>query len=82
MENYLRTIEGVTDIASAIGAAHSRFMLTYAVPVDTGPHYCSVLVGVTAYAVIERILNTVQRDLEQMLPDVTVAVKTLQHRPG
>ena len=82
IENYLSGIKGVTDIASAIGAAHSRFMLTYAVPVDTGPHYCSILVGVETYAVIERILDTVQMDLEQMLPDVTVAVKRFNIGPG
>ena len=82
MEGYLRNIDGVTDIASAVGAAHSRFMLTYAVPVDTGAHYCSVLVGVTEYPVIERILTKVQNDLEQMLPYVTINVKRFNIGPG
>ncbi len=82
IEEYLRGIDGVTDIASAIGSAHSRFMLTYNVPIDIGPHYCSVLVGVKDYAVIKQILNRVQNDLEQMLPDATVTARRFNIGPG
>ena len=82
IEEYLKTIDGVTDIASAVGAAHSRFMLVYNVPVDTGPHYCSVVVGVTDYPVIENILPRIQNGLEQMLPDATINVKRFNIGPG
>jgi len=34
MEDYLLKIEGVTQVASAIGAGHPRFLLVYSVPVD------------------------------------------------
>ena len=82
MEAYLRTLDGVTDIASAVGSAHSRFMLTYNVPVDTGAHYSSILVGVTDFEVINRVLDKAQIDLEQMFPDVTLNVKRFNVGPG
>ncbi|BBO69471.1 multidrug transporter AcrB [Desulfosarcina alkanivorans] len=82
MEAYLRELEGVTDIASAIGSGHSRFLLTYDVPVDAGPHYCSILVGVTDFEVIEQIYTRMQNDLERMMPDVTVNVKKFALGPG
>ncbi len=82
MEKYLRTLDGVTEIASAVGSAHSRFMLTYNVPVDTGAHYCSILVGVTDFEVIGRIQTKAQRDLERLMPDVTINVKRFNIGPG
>jgi len=82
IEKYLRGLEGVTDIASAVGSAHSRFMLTYGVPMDTGAHYCSILVGVTDYQLIVQGLTKVQNDLEQLLPDVSVNVKRFNVGPG
>jgi multidrug efflux pump subunit AcrB len=82
MEAYLRGLEGVTDIASALGSGHSRFLLTYDVPVDAGPHYCSILVGVTDFEVIDKIYATMQHDLERMMPDVTVNVKKFALGPS
>jgi multidrug efflux pump subunit AcrB len=82
MEAYLRTLEGVTDIASAIGSGHSRFLLTYDVPVDAGAHYCSILVSVTDYEAIDRLYQNMQTDLERMMPDVTVNVKKFALGPS
>nr|NJM02878.1 efflux RND transporter permease subunit [Desulfobacula sp.] len=75
IEAYLRTLDGVTDISSAVGSAHPRFLLTYTVPVDTGSHYCSILASVDGYEKVDRILLQAQDDLERMMPDVTVNVK-------
>jgi len=82
IENYLKKIEGVTDIVASIGKGHSRFMLTYAVPVDVGPHYTSILVGVQDAKIIDQISTQVQNDLEDMFPDTTVNVKKFQLGPG
>jgi multidrug efflux pump subunit AcrB len=82
MEEYLRKIDGVVSTASAVGAGHSRFILTYSVPVDAGPHYTSILVTVKEYEVIEQIFHTVQDDLEEMFPDVIVNVKKFALGPG
>ncbi len=82
MEKYLRSLEGVTEIASAIGSGHPRFLLTYDVPIDADARYCSILVGVKDYTVIEKLYNKVQNDLETMFPDVTVNVKKFNIGPG
>ncbi len=82
MEAYLKKLDGVTDIASAIGSGHPRFLLTYDVPVDASSQYASILVSVTDAAVIDRLYEKVQYDLEAMLPDVTVNVKRFNIGPG
>jgi multidrug efflux pump subunit AcrB len=82
IEEYLKNVDGVTDIASAIGGGHSRFLLTYDVPVDAGNQYCSILVSVKDYSVIEAVEHKVQNDLEQLFPDVTVNVKKFALGPG
>ena len=82
MEEYLRKIDGVVSTASAVGAGHSRFILTYTVPVDASRHYTSILVTVKEYEVIDQIYYTVQNDLEEMFPDVIVNVKKFSLGPG
>jgi multidrug efflux pump subunit AcrB len=82
IEEYLQKVDGVTDIASAVGAGHSRFLLTYDVPVDASSQYCSILVAVEDYSVIEKVHNKAQRDLEQLLPDVTVNVRKFNLGPA
>ena len=82
IENYLKKIDGVTDIASAIGAGHPRFLLTYAVPVDVSENYANILVGVKDYKTIEQVLHKIQNDLEAMLPDAVINVKRFALGPG
>ena len=55
MEKYLQSVDGVTDIASAIGQGHARFMLTYTVPINVGPQFTSILVGVQDAKIIDSI---------------------------
>jgi multidrug efflux pump subunit AcrB len=82
IEEHLRGFEGVTDIASSIGGGHSRFLLTYDVPVDASTNYASVLVGVEEYAVIPRVDQRIQREVEEMFPDANVNVKKFGLGPG
>ena len=82
MEAYLMKIDGVKAVASAVGAGHSRFLLTYSVPVDAGQQYCSMLVEVEDFEIIDRIYHQVQNDLEAMFPDVVVNVKKFALGPG
>jgi multidrug efflux pump subunit AcrB len=82
MEEYLGKIDGVVSTASAVGAGHSRFILTYSVPVDASRHYTSILVTVKEYELIDQIYHTVQNDLEEMFPDVIVNVKKFALGPG
>jgi len=82
VEAYLRGLEGVSDIASALGAGHPRFLLTYDVPVDAGANYCCILASVVDYRTIDGIYTRVQNDLERMMPDATVNVKRFNLGPG
>jgi multidrug efflux pump subunit AcrB len=82
IEEYFRKIEGVIDIASAVGAGHPRFLVTYNVPIDVGTHYSILLVSVNAYEVVDRIYQKVQSDLETMFPDGTINIKKFNLGPG
>ena len=82
VEEYLKTLDGVTDVASAIGAGHPRFLVTYNVPIDVGSHYSILLVSVEEYEVIDQIFQKVQSDLENMFPDGIINVKKFNLGPG
>jgi multidrug efflux pump subunit AcrB len=82
IEEYLGKIKGVTEIASAIGAGHPRFLVTYDVPVDVGSHYSVVLASVDDYKVIDKVYQRVQSDLSDMFPDATVNIKKFNLGPG
>jgi len=82
IEAYLSKFEGVTDIASAIGAGHSRFLVTYDVPVDASSQYSSILVSVDDYMVIDKIYHQVQDELDLMFPDATINIKKFNLGPG
>jgi multidrug efflux pump subunit AcrB len=82
MEEYLLNLDGVTQVASAVGAGHPRFLLVYSVPVDASTHYSNILVSVEDYRLIEKLLPQVQSDLEEMFPDVVVNTKKFLLGPG
>lgn len=82
IEQYLMGVEGVTDIASAVGAGHPRFLLTYTVPVDIGSHYAILLVSVDNWKTIDKIGPQVQSDLEAQFPDTIINVKKFALGPG
>ena len=82
IEEYLGKFEGITDVASAVGAGHSRFLLTYDVPVDASAQYASVLVSVESYDVIAEITEQVQTEVEDLYPDATINVKKFNLGPG
>ena len=75
IEAYLKKYEAVTDVAAAVGGGHSRFLLTYDVPVDAANQYTSILVGVKDYKAINALAVPIQDDLTQMFPDATINVK-------
>jgi multidrug efflux pump subunit AcrB len=82
IEALLKNTDGVTTVASAIGDGHPRFLLTYDIPIDTGPHYSAILVSVSDYKVIDRIYQPLQQELETLFPDGTVNVKKFNVGPG
>ncbi len=82
MEAYLMKTKGVKSVASAVGSGHSRFILTYSVPVDASTQYCSIMVEVEDFEIIDTIYQQIQYDLEQMFPDTIVNVKKFTLGPG
>lgn len=82
MEEYLLNLEGVTTVASAIGAGHPRFLLVYSVPVDASINYTNIVVSVDDYKIIDQIRPQIQTDFEEMFPDATVNVKKFLLGPG
>jgi len=82
MEEYLLNIDGVTQVASAVGAGHPRFLLVYAVPVDASTHYLNLIVSVDNHKIIDEIAPKVQSDFEEMFPDVVVNTKKFLLGPG
>jgi multidrug efflux pump subunit AcrB len=82
IEHYLSKHEPVTDVASAVGAGHVRFLLTYSVPVDASRHYAALIATVDDPKFINTTLVEVQDDLDAMFPDATVNVKKFALGPG
>jgi multidrug efflux pump subunit AcrB len=82
IEAYLSKFEGVTDTAAAIGAGHSRFLVTYDVPVDASSQYSNILVSVDDYTIINKIYHQVQDELDLKFPDATINVKKFNLGPG
>jgi len=82
IEKYLKKYDIVTDTAASIGGGHSRFLLTYDVPVDAANQYSSILVSVNDYEAMNGILNQVQTEVEVMFPDANINVKKFVLGPG
>lgn len=82
MEEYLLHQEGITQVASAIGAGHPRFLLVYSVPVDASAHYACLLVSVEDHTIIDPLLPQIQNDFEAMLPDTVINTKKFLLGPG
>ncbi len=82
IEEYLEKQEGVTQVASAIGGGHPRFLLTYGVPVEAANQYASILVSVDDYRKIDTMQPKFQHDLEQMFPDGCINVKKFNLGPA
>jgi multidrug efflux pump subunit AcrB len=82
MEEYLMKTEGITQVASAIGAGHPRFVLVFPVPVDASINYTSIVVTVEDYKLVDQLRPQIQTDFEEMFPDATVNVKKFLLGPG
>jgi len=82
IEDYLLQIEGVQQVAAAIGGGHPRFILTYDTPVEAADQYSNILVTVNDYRIIDATQVKAQHDLEEMLPDAIVNVKKFNLGPA
>jgi multidrug efflux pump subunit AcrB len=80
-EEYLMGVEGVTDVATALGGGDLRFLLTYT-PVDGGSAYGAIFVSVDDWTKIDGIIPEVTATLDTLLPMATVNVKKFMLGPG
>ena len=82
IEKYLLKIEGVEQVAAAIGGGHPRFILTYDTPVEAASQYANLLVTMSDYRLIDPLQQQLQNDLQEMLPDAIVNVKKFNLGPA
>ena len=82
IEDYLMKIDGVEQVASAIGGGHPRFILTYDTPVEAAGQYANLLVTMKDYRLINQLQQQMQNDLEEILPDAIVNVKKFNLGPA
>ncbi len=80
-ENYLMELDGVQDVTSLIGGSQIRFLLTYS-PEQPSQSYGQILVSVGDYRIIDSLVDKVQTDLDDMMPDVVVNVRKFLLGPG
>ncbi len=82
MEEYLLKIDGVQQVAAAIGGGHPRFVLTYDTPVEAASQYANLLVTVDDYRIINDLQQKMQVELQEMLPDTIINVKKFNLGPA
>ncbi len=82
LEDRLLKIDGVTQVAAAIGGGHPRFVLTYDTPVEAASQYANLLVTVKDYRIINEIQDQLQLELQELLPDAIVNVKKFNLGPA
>lgn len=82
VEAYLLKVDGVEQVATAIGGGHPRFILTYDTPVEAANQYANLLVTVDDYRLIDTLQPQIQRDMEQMFPDAVINVKKFNLGPA
>ncbi|NOR12309.1 MAG: AcrB/AcrD/AcrF family protein [Candidatus Aminicenantes bacterium] len=80
-EKYLMEYDEVAHVATAVGGADPRFLLTYT-PGTTSSSYGMLLLSVDDYRVIDRIIPKIGVDLEEMIPDGIINVRKFLLGPG
>jgi len=80
-EAYFKSREEVTHAVSIIGGGEVRFLLTYPTEMPTRS-YGQILVTVDDFKKIDKTIGDVQRELSELLPDVTVNLKKFLLGPG
>lgn len=81
VEQYVSTLDGVTDISSFVGSGALRFILTYA-PEMVNSGYGQLLVSVDDYRKIDMLMPQVRSYLKRNHPDVVYNVEGFRLGPG
>ncbi len=81
VEEFARTLDGVTGTNLSVGGGHTRFMLTYESE-DASPSYGQVLIDVEDYRQIEDLRVAVQDWIDIEYPDAAAKVWKFVLGPG
>lgn len=81
VEQYVSTLDGVTDIATFVGSGALRFILTY-VPEMVNSGYGQLLVSVDDYRKIDALIPQVRSYLERNHTDAVYKVEGFRLGPG
>ncbi|MFQ5787951.1 MAG: efflux RND transporter permease subunit, partial [Thermodesulfobacteriota bacterium] len=78
---YLKNIDGVTDVITQVGGGEPRFLLTY-VPIPSSGSNGVILVSVDDFNNIDLIFQKVQSDLDELIPNAVINVRKFLLGPG
>jgi multidrug efflux pump subunit AcrB len=81
VEEYVKGLDGVTDVTTAIGGGDLRFLLTYE-PLGASSANASLFASVEDYRLIADLVPKVQADLEDLIPEAVVNVRQFRLGPG
>ena len=81
MENYFKSISGVTHVTTVVGRGAPRFLLTYS-PEAAHSSYAQFIVDVSEQRLIDTILPQVQEDLSAGFPDSLIITRRFLLGPG
>ncbi len=81
LEKYLMGLDNVEHVASFIGQGASRFLLTYS-PEKPDSGYAMLLVTVEDYREIDRMLQAIEKHLDENYPRLLTKVKKFLLGPG
>lgn len=81
VEDYLKQLDGVTDVSTFVGAGASRFMLTYA-PEQPNPALIHFLVRTEEAEVIAGLVREVNQTLPGRYPSADVAAAQFMFGPN
>ncbi len=78
---YLAELEGATHVTTLAGAGGLRFLVTYA-PEKANSAYAQFLVDVEDYHIVPGLVERVERELPEKIPDIEVYAKKFLLGPG
>ena len=81
IQEWVRTLDGVTGTQTAVGGGHQRFMLTYAAE-SADSSYGQVLVDVEDYTQIDAMLPIVAKHIEESYPQALTKAWKFVLGPG
>jgi len=81
VEKYLHSVDGITDVASAIGGGDLRFLLTYS-PIAASPSNAVIFASVKDWRLLNTIVPEVQEKLVELLPGAIASAKKFRLGPG